>query len=189
MRKTLVAAAAAIGFLGAPIGAHAVTYTGTVDGIVSEYLPITPFDFDPRPLRVTFAADMTKFDSAFLSFSSDLYFEGTFDMGPGQPREWYGDSYELYDDYTPFLTPTGFSITIDTPDNLWCNPYKPPAYFCEHVYPVGFYLDGEAVGPVAYTYTVTAIPEPATWAMLIAGFGLAGAALRGAQRRKLRALA
>ena len=29
-----------------------------------------------------------------------------------------------------------------------------------------------------------AVPEPATWALLLAGFGLAGAALRGAQRRQ-----
>lgn len=32
--------------------------------------------------------------------------------------------------------------------------------------------------PVAWTLTVTSIPEPATWAMMIAGFGLAGAAMR-----------
>ena len=31
--------------------------------------------------------------------------------------------------------------------------------------------------------TVAAVPEPAAWAMMIAGFGLAGAALRTARRR------
>lgn len=35
--------------------------------------------------------------------------------------------------------------------------------------------DGYRLG----TITLTAVPEPATWAMLIAGFGLTGAALRG----------
>lgn len=31
--------------------------------------------------------------------------------------------------------------------------------------------------------TLAAVPEPATWAMMIAGFGLAGASLRSARRR------
>lgn len=35
----------------------------------------------------------------------------------------------------------------------------------------------------------SAVPEPATWAMMIAGFGLAGAAVRKARRHEARALA
>lgn len=35
--------------------------------------------------------------------------------------------------------------------------------------------------PINYTITATAIPEPATWALLIAGFGAAGV---GARRRR-----
>lgn len=37
-------------------------------------------------------------------------------------------------------------------------------------------------GSAAYKVTYSAAPEPATWAMLIAGFGLAGAALRSRRR-------
>ena len=33
-------------------------------------------------------------------------------------------------------------------------------------------------GTLTQTITVTGVPEPATWALLIAGFGLTGAALR-----------
>lgn len=40
--------------------------------------------------------------------------------------------------------------------------------------------------PIGYRLTITAVPEPASWAMMIAGFGLAGAALR---RRQMPALA
>ncbi len=182
MHKKLVAAAATLCLSGAPLGAHAVTYTGTLYGIFGEYLPITPFEYDPRPLRFIFTADLTQVDYVYLSLYSRLFFEGTFDMGPDEPREWYGDDYEVYDDRTAALTPTGFEITIDTPSNLWCSPYKPPGYFCEHTYPMGFYLDGETAAPVAYTYSVTAVPESATWTLLIAGFGITGATLRRPRR-------
>lgn len=40
---------------------------------------------------------------------------------------------------------------------------------------VGFTFDGESS---SFNFEVSAVPEPATWAMMIAGFGLAGAALR-----------
>ena len=178
MHKISIAAIAASAALAVCPTAHAVTYTGTLSGTFGEYLPIHPFDFDPRPLRFTFVADTTQLEDVFLTFSSVLYFEGTTDMGPGEPREWFGDYIDMYDDYTSILTPTGFSITIDTADNAWCSPYKGPDYYCEHIYPTGFYLDGETTNPVPYTYTITPVPEPAVWGMMIIGFGLAGAAIR-----------
>ena len=39
------------------------------------------------------------------------------------------------------------------------------------------------IGLSEVRFTGSAVPEPATWAMMIAGFGLAGAALRSARRR------
>lgn len=42
-------------------------------------------------------------------------------------------------------------------------------------------LDFGSAGPVDYTFTVyraSAVPEPSVWALLVAGFGFAGAALR-----------
>jgi hypothetical protein len=33
-------------------------------------------------------------------------------------------------------------------------------------------------GPAGYTFAISSAPEPASWALMIAGFGLAGAALR-----------
>ena len=47
---------------------------------------------------------------------------------------------------------------------------------------LGALAPGKANGAnVSATFTLTAVPEPATWAMMIGGFGLAGAAVR---RRK-----
>lgn len=39
-------------------------------------------------------------------------------------------------------------------------------------------FDGEADGEVTYRISVAEVPEPATWALMILGFGLAGGALR-----------
>ena len=39
------------------------------------------------------------------------------------------------------------------------------------------------IGLSEVRFTGSAVPEPATWAMMITGFGLAGTALRAARRR------
>ena len=49
------------------------------------------------------------------------------------------------------------------------------------------YLDGRDVASVSTTFTAGGVPEPASWAMLIAGFGLTGAAAR--RRRRMVAVA
>lgn len=67
-----------------------------------------------------------------------------------------------------------------------------PAYSPDHVYT--FLLNTGAVSPTqlhfgvgdgnfsdnggSFRVTISAVPEPASWAMMIAGFGLAGAAMR-----------
>lgn len=50
-----------------------------------------------------------------------------------------------------------------------------PGTFVGAVDNVSFTFDGESS---SFNFEVSAVPEPATWAMMIAGFGLAGAALR-----------
>ena len=53
---------------------------------------------------------------------------------------------------------------------------------------VRFYSNGATVGFDNFEFgTLTAVPEPASWAMMIAGFGLAGAAAR--RRREIAAIA
>ena len=49
----------------------------------------------------------------------------------------------------------------------------------------GLDLDNVMYGPMA----VAAVPEPATWAMMLLGFGAIGLAMRGHRRRELRHLA
>lgn len=64
-----------------------------------------------------------------------------------------------------FANATGGSFTLAAPAN------------------VDFYIFDDFIGDNSGTITldVTAVPEPATWAMMIAGFGLVGGAMR---RRK-----
>jgi hypothetical protein len=59
-------------------------------------------------------------------------------------------------------------------------------------YMSGFYVDESrydptggdlnAIIPVAFTVTPTGVPEPASWALMLTGFALAGSALRGKTR-------
>lgn len=44
-------------------------------------------------------------------------------------------------------------------------------------------FSARALGPT--TFTLSLVPEPATWAMLIAGFGAVGAAARSTRRRSI----
>ena len=46
-------------------------------------------------------------------------------------------------------------------------------YGADEANPISFYTDGNPI-----TVTVSAVPEPATWAMMIIGFGGAGVAIR-----------
>ena len=172
MSKFHLAASAALAVLAAPLTSTAAVYTGVLDG-ENFYIELPVPQFETRPLRFEFKADLTQIDGAFLSISYLVGFYGSDDMGPGQPRSTYADSYDIWEDASSALTPTGFSFVIDTDDNATCSEFKPP-YYCDFSYVFALTLDGSALsGPVEYSYRVTAVPEPTTWTLMIGGFGLA----------------
>jgi hypothetical protein len=78
--------------------------------------------------------------------------------------------------YCPIVCPPGLSDAPSTTTFLTANPF------------LEFYND--AVGPLTasfeYTVTITKrdapVPEPATWALMILGFGMAGGAVRSRRR-------
>jgi len=51
---------------------------------------------------------------------------------------------------------------------------------CSNTWTLNAFFGGVAMSskPIHYLVSVTSVPEPASWAMMIAGFGMAGAALR-----------
>lgn len=109
------------------------------------------------------------------------------------------DAFYLYDPVSH--DPSYYQLTFGTSPLVAFNPAQNavnfiigglPAYSPDHIY--NFLLDTGAVSPTqlhfgvgdgifadnggAFRVTITAVPEPASWAMMIAGFGLAGAAMR-----------
>jgi hypothetical protein len=81
----------------------------------------------------------------------------------------YGDDHERYD-LTPYINVGDTSIKVDT-----INPSGD-----DNIFLAAFRVSGNAV--------VNAVPEPGTWTMMIAGFGMVGAFMRR-RVRKLAALA
>ncbi|PZQ62624.1 MAG: hypothetical protein DI570_09990 [Phenylobacterium zucineum] len=79
------------------------------------------------------------------------------------------------------------SIDIGTPDftaeRLGCavTPLDPRAAFSQDCYTIGeIYIPG-AAGPHTHQHSqrlISEVPEPAIWALMIGGFGMAGATLR-----------
>jgi PEP-CTERM motif len=80
----------------------------------------------------------------------------------------YGDDHERYD-LTPYINVGDTAITVDT-----INPSNN-----DNIFLAAFRVSGNAV--------VNAVPEPGTWSMMIAGFGMVGAFMRR-RVRKLAAL-
>ena len=90
------------------------------------------------------------------------------------------DSDITHDSGLYFMAPgtKGFLATFSVPDDVTI--FGPDFFYTEKVRGyVTFLMNAspDAVGH-SYQFSVTAVPEPATWAMMIAGFALAGLGLR-----------
>ena len=49
------------------------------------------------------------------------------------------------------------------------------------------YAQAAEGAPFKYYFTISSIPEPATWAMMIIGFGMVGSSVRGSRRQPMQA--
>lgn len=178
MKKLLSAAFAAAALFCAGQASGAVVTGFFYPGIFVEEIPIgTP---DGRPLRLEFTGDFSQVSGA-AHVLVDVAFAGTVD---GDPANFFADSFEIF--LGPYaLGPTGFTVVLDVDENPTCDPFSPPAYYCEHQTIQTLLLDGYNDGEtVQWTLRTTVVPEPGAWALMILGFATAGAMAR--RQRTLR---
>jgi len=150
-------------------------FTFTVQGVSFTLSAINDFS---SPLVVSNGAGGS-FSSVFGSPSSSFVNRGTVQYGPG-----------VFGNYTSFTNPT--SVSYSNSDNflgiratVGANDYYGFIYTTDNI------LKGYGFETAANTVitATTAVPEPATWAMMLAGFGMMGATMRYRRRSTKVALA
>jgi hypothetical protein len=164
----LSAAAAVAAFVAVPAGAVGFVNIGGGDGT---------FDFGPAPYFGTITGNNNGINNTIAQYTEIVPFAGLFSFiweyttldvdGSGFDPAGYvlnGVYTQLTTNGFPFGSTQsgGFSISLDAGDEF------------------GFYVsstDGD-LGPGVLSFGAGVIPEPATWAMLITGFGLVGFAAR-----------
>ncbi len=181
--------------------ACAYTLTGVLaPGGDSFYTPIT-FNHDGNvSLAVTFSSASQFYvdsSSALIFLNLDFYdffdpqtgehLGGDDNFGADAPWQQFGA------DYTGPIAPTVYHFTLDFPSAGTHHPYVDQAPGDPYPSLVGYTetllnLNGIVFGnaaPVTHTVDVfgsAVVPEPATWSLLVIGFGIAGVAVR---RRRL----
>jgi hypothetical protein len=197
MRVALAFAAAA---LSVPAGASTV-FQGSInppDGINIQ----SAGDYRPGQTRVSLKVAGTEFDggSSYLivrhSYSifdqngadvgDDIYLQDDCDFGAGfscagAPDPGTGLPTPLNFMRDIVFTPTEFSYTVTRPQN-YDNCNGQIGVICAEGWDFSDGLFFGTKGAGTYTLSYTAVPEPASWAMMLSGFGLVGSIMR---RKKL----
>jgi hypothetical protein len=167
MKHVSVFAAAAGLALAAP--ANAAVYQFDITG---DYTASFTLDSSPSPDDVIEGGyftlwDIPGFDDAIFGVADISFFNADFDGGI-QIVDFYGGSTLLVTDGPQLYTGSEYTPTFLT----------------------GTYALSEYLGTGSYSLTISdttaAVPEPASWAMMITGFGLAGAAMRRRQKTTVR---
>ncbi len=170
MKKMLAAAAAAMTMGWGSAQAATVRYNEAVSGDFYMAVPLSEYEAMAFGLRIVdpdawsylsiFKQEMWSY--AHLHDDDDLHYEW---VGPVM-TSLFGDP--IQPSYAMTFVP--YDNSCDYRTVAHCNYYNEP-----HVVISGRVRPGE-VGRV--TFYVTSVPEPATWAMMIIGFGVVGAVVR-----------
>ena len=169
----------AIGASTADAGTY--VYTGTVDGTFNEQ--IGGVSYDKRGMRITFTTETSRLSDIYISEAIQIMV-GMSECFPGQQCSQWGEYIDEYSSSPIVFGANGFSTEAAALGEI-CNGGRSSGYLtCNSSYTRSFYFSGKTLGgPVNYTLRISAIPEPATWGMMIIGFGATGSMVRAARRR------
>lgn len=167
----------------APAQAAIYVTTGTLNGQFYEQLLPDEFRSEKRALEISLTIDSGQLADVHLdqALRIDVDMRECF---PGWPCVNYGDLLDPWAAVPLAQTPTGLAALAPRLEDSVCKNRTSPYMTCTEYYRRWLYLGGVTTnGPVNYTLRISAVPEPATWAIMITGFGLAGGALRVRRRR------
>lgn len=183
---TITTALALATLSGEAQAAKIFTLTGSATGEASLSLP----DFDPTGsigshsmgLRVRFAEPFTGF--------ATLEFEYSYYVIAPDGTELEANEIDYMDGFHRLSGDQGTDYRFRLPTSRTLPPWvatSEPGKVAWSLRPVGLNLvadDGQA--PISYSVTgFHAVPEPATWALMIAGFGFVGTAMRRSRFRMM----
>jgi hypothetical protein len=186
--RTLVALAALSLALGAsPANAFKFVQTGvtTVDPFSrSADLPL-PWPFGgvaqgtTYRVSVQFSRPADWFNITYIDHYSFIYCDYTLNWCGG-------DDYDIYSNIGAFDTNSvvGSFTTGKDSSHRTVGPWGNVDTFDEWYEYAGGYFDNQFSGddPLGYRFVLQSIPEPASWSLMIAGFGLIGGSLRARRR-------
>ncbi|TRW14218.1 PEPxxWA-CTERM sorting domain-containing protein [Glacieibacterium frigidum] len=111
------------------------------------------------------------FSDAAGDFAPESFVDGALTSGTYLPSNYYGFAFNAFDNATAFADFNGTSA-----NGLW-RLYVLDTFAAD----VGTVAGGWSLD---FTLANAAVPEPATWGMMIVGFGLAGTAVRRRRQRE-----
>lgn len=125
----------------------------------------------------------TDFPGEWLTYYGDAFLSAGGPLNGGSTKTAWGGSISAALGIVPGTSTLRARVSNRLPQNY--NVCGTGAYFCAVVFsPLQVALFGDAQGTQVTVTSMSAVPEPATWAMMIAGFGAVGSAVRKARRRR-----
>lgn len=174
LRRIIAALACAAALLPSAAFAAKFTFVLPKEGGDSFYIPIS----ETRPIRFVAAGHFDQADIGVFGVGTQAF--ALWELG-----YFVTESYETYFGGGQFHG-RSYNEVYDANENDDCVPDPSEGNIC--YYDTLRYLIIDASNssdtkPFRFSVSVTAVPEPAEWAMLTAGFGIIGAALRERYRR------
>jgi hypothetical protein len=189
MKSMGAAALAAIALTSAASNAEAAKlFTGTVAG---DFGLVFYLD-ETRPTKITLNIDASQLNESWLERLASERFAVAYEFDAnGVPQAVYEEELgtTFSSSWTLDSTQIQFEFVLDDRGGRGCNPLAPPYKICRYFDRDRVEFGGVTNGglPLAYSYSIAAVPEPAIWAMLIIGFSAVGTTVRASRRRDLSA--